>query len=196
MTDKGNGHPNSAMDQAVADCFGALLAAIHTSADEWRARATEALQARDDARAQDFLRASQRITEAAGEVETVYHKWKDQWPVLAAAPAAARTPAPHTKRPVSKLRVHLNGRVIEYRYAAETFARTIEAIGIERVARLGKVLSGIALVGTSKATDYQQQFAIGKFYVCTHSNTPAKKRLLEEIAAELGVPLRVEIISQ
>ncbi|MEK7995660.1 MAG: hypothetical protein AAB403_17815 [Planctomycetota bacterium] len=196
MTEKSNGHANVAMDQAAADCFGALLTAIRTSADEWRMRAAEALLDRDDARAEECLRAIQRITEAADEVETVYHKWKDRWPTLAAAPATTPSLAPHTKRPGPKLRVHLNSKVIEYSGAAETFARTIEAIGIERVARLGKVLSGIALVGTSKATGYQQQFAIGEFYVCTHSNTQTKKRLLEEIASELRVPLRVEITSE
>jgi hypothetical protein len=196
MTDKGNGHPNSAMDQAVADCFGALLGAIHTSADEWRTRATEALQARDDARAEECLAGIQRITEMAGEVETLYHNWENRWPALLLPSTPVPSPGSQPKGHASKLRAHLNNKVVEYPYAAETFARTIEAIGIERVARLGKALSGIALVGTSKATDYQQQFAIGKFYVCTHSNTPAKKRLLEEIAAELGVPLRVEIISQ
>ncbi len=196
MTDKGNGHPNSAMDQAVADCFGALLGAIQTAADEWRMRAAEALLDRDDARAQDCLAAIKRIGEAAEEVETVCRRWKDRWPVLPAAATARPSPHPHTKRPGSKLRVHLNGKVIECSDAAETFARTIEAIGIERVARLGTVLSGIALIGTSKATDYQQQFAIGEFYVCTHANNQTKKRLLEEIAAELGVPLGVEIISQ
>ena len=103
--------------------------------------------------------------------------------------------APHSKRPGSKLRVHLNGKVIEFSDAAETFARAIEDIGIERVTRLGKVLSGIALIGTVKAAGYQQQFMIGEYYVCTHSNTPTKKRLLEEIGAELRVPLHAEITS-
>jgi len=78
MTEKSNSHADASMDQPVADCFGALLAAIYTSADDWRMRAAEALQARDDARAQECLLAIQRIMEAADEVETVYHKWKDR----------------------------------------------------------------------------------------------------------------------
>ncbi len=171
MTEKSNAHTTVAMDQAVADSFGALLAAIRTSADAWRMRAAEALLDRDDASAEEGLRVTQRIREAADEVETVYHKWKEKWSAPAAPPATTRVPAPRTKRQGSKLRVHLNSKVIECSDAAETFARTIDAIGIERVARMGKVLSGIALVGTSKATGYHQQFAIGGFYVCTHSNT-------------------------
>lgn len=192
MSEKSNGQVTAGMDQTVGDCFSALVAAIYASSDEWRMRAAEALLDRDDIRVQRCLAAVQTITEAAVEVESIYHKWKDRWPTLA-APMAAPSPCPRPKHHGSKLRVHLNGRVIECPGAAETFARAIEAIGIERVARLGKVFSGIPLIGTSKTTGYQQQFAIGEFYVCTHSNTQTKKRVLEEIAAELEVPLRMEI---
>jgi hypothetical protein len=195
MTQKQDSDSNMAKDQAVMDCFGTLLAAIYASADDRRMHAAEALLDRDDARAQGCLQAIEIITEAAGEVGTICQKWKDRWLAPAPAPATAPGLTPHPKRPGSKLRVHLDGTVIESSHAAETFARTIEDIGIERVARLGKILSGIPLIGTAKAADYQQQFMIGGFYICTHSNTPTKKRLLEEIGAELRVPLRAEIIS-
>jgi len=196
MTHKNNGHTSAAMDQAVADCFGALLAAIDTSADAWRLRAAEALLDRDDARAQECFPAIERFAEASREVESLRDKWKDSWPALPVALAGERDVALHAKRPGSKLRVQVNSKALEYPDAAETFAHAIEEIGLDRLARLGKALSGIALVGTSKATGYQQQYAIGGFYVCTHSNTQTKKRLLEEIALELGAPIHVEIISE
>ncbi len=195
MSENSNTHANAGMERAVAECFDALLAAINSAADNWRMQAAEAYLDRDDAGAQECVPAIKRITEAAADVETLYDKLKQSWP-LASAHLAARSPTPHSKRPGSKLRVQLNGKVIEYPEAAETFARTIEEIGIERVARLGKVLSGVALVGTSKATGYQAQFAIGNFYVCTHSNTQTKKCLLEQIANELRIQLRVETVSE
>jgi hypothetical protein len=195
MTQKQNSDVNMAKDQVVVDCFGALLAAIYAFADDRRMHAAEALLDRDDAGAQGFLQAIVSITETAGEVETSSQKWKDRWLAPASAPVTVPDLTPHPKRPGSKLRVHLDGKAIQSSHAAETFARTIEDIGIERVARLGKGLSGIPLIGTAKAADYQQQFMIGGFYICTHSNTPTKKRLLEEISAELRVPLHAEIIS-
>ena len=191
-----NGNSNSAMDQTVAERFDALLAAIHASADDWRRRTNEALSDRDDMGAQECLAAVQQITEAAGEVETVYQMWKGRWPVRAASPRTGQSVRPHTKHLGEKLRVSLSSKVFEYPTAAETFARTLEEIGIEQVARLDKTLSGIPLIAMSKVPTYQQQFAIGQFYVCTHSNTREKKHLLEEIAAELGVALSVEIISK
>ncbi|MBM4050469.1 MAG: hypothetical protein FJ279_35695 [Planctomycetes bacterium] len=193
MTEHADTHANATMDQAVADCFDALLAAIHASADEWRTRAQAALAGRDDARAQECLAATQRITQVAREVETLYHKWKSRWPAPLPPPDGPDT---QPKGHGAKLRVYLGNVVIAYPSAAETFARTIEAIGVDRVARLGKALSGIPLIATSKAINYHNQFPIGGYFVCTHSNSPTKKRLLEEIAAGLGVALRVEVISQ
>ena len=192
MTHRSVAHADVAMDQSVADRFGALVAAICASADDWRRRAAEAVIDLDDARVQECLAAIQCITEAATEVEGLYRQWKAGWPAVSPTPApgGGRHPGPATR-----LRVHLNSKLIEYPHAAETFARTIAEIGIDRVASLAKVLAGIPLVGTSKAPGYQGQFAIGGFYVCTHSDTQLKKRILEEIAAKLGVPIRVEITS-
>lgn len=196
MTEKSTGSSSATMDEAVAHCFGAVVAAIHAAADDRRMQAAEALLDCDDARAQECLASIESIMETAREVEVIYHKCKERWPALVVVHATTPNVVPHPKRPGSKLRVHLNGKAIEYSDAAETFARSIDQIGIERVARLGRVLSGIPLVGRSRAAGYQQQFAVGQFYVCTHSNTQTKKRVLEEIAADLGVQIRVEVSSE
>lgn len=195
MSENSNARPTAGMDRPVVECFDALIAAINNAADGWRMRAAEAYLDRDDAGAQECARAIKCIAEAAADAETLYDKLKRSWPA-ASTPFAFRSLAHNRKRPGSKLRVQLNGNIIEHPDAAETFARTIEEIGIERVARLGKTLSGIALIGTSRATDYQQQFAIGDFYVCTHSNTQTKKSVLDQIAAELGLHLRAEVVSE
>jgi hypothetical protein len=195
MTGTRNDYANGAMEQVVADCFGALLAAIRRSEQRWRDHAVEALRDHDDARAGEYLVAVQRTAEAAGEVEALFNKRKDTWSAPPAITASAPR-MPHPKGTGSRLRVHLNGKVLEYSSAAETFARTIAEIGVERVARLGKTLSGIPLIASSAAPDYQQQFALGEHHICTHSNTQTKKRLLDQIATELGIPLRVEITSE
>jgi len=195
MSHASNAHPGTAMDQAVRNSFEALLTAIRACAEDWRRRAREALDNRNDASAEEYVVTTRCITGVAEEVAALYCKWKKIWPE---PPVPHPTPNDHPrprKGPRSKLRVDLNGGVVECPTAAETFARTIEALGIQRVMRLGKTLSGIPLIGTSKASGYQEQFRVGEFYVCTHSNNPTKKRLLEEVAAELGVPVRVEVIS-
>jgi hypothetical protein len=191
MTEIRKDNANGPMEQAVADCFDTLLAAIRKSEDSVRDRAAEAVRNRDDARARDYLAAVQRTVEAGGEVEALSNKWKSRLPAVPAIPAPPTLPS-HPKGPRSKLRVHLNGDILEYSTAKETFARTIEKIGIEPVARLGKTLSGFPLV-SKFAAPYQEQFVLGEYRICTHANNRTKKRRLNQIATELGVSLKVEI---
>jgi hypothetical protein len=84
--------------------------------------------------------------------------------------------------------------VIERPTAAETFATALELMGLERVAPLGKRLSGIALVSKIPGDGYQSQIRKGDWYITTHSDTADKKKLLQDIGAELNIPVRVEVV--
>ena len=53
MTSISDGHADGAKDQAVVNCFDALLAAIRRCADDWRLCAAEANLDCDDTRAQE-----------------------------------------------------------------------------------------------------------------------------------------------
>lgn len=192
MTEIRKDNAHGPMEQSVVDCFVTLLAAIRNSEERWRDRLLEAGGNRDKARSDECMVAVQRTAEAGGEVETLFNKWKSRWPTVPAIPVPPAPPSP-PKSPRSKLRVHINGKVLEHSTAAETFARTLAEIGIERVARLGKTLSGIPLVSKSAAPDYQEQFVLGEYRICTHANNPTKKRVLDQIANELKIPLKVEI---
>ena len=108
-------------------------------------------------------------------MEALSNKWKSRLPAVPAIPAPA-PPVAFPKGAGSKLRVHLNGKVLEYPTAAETFARTIAEIGIDRVAPLDKTLWG-PLIGTS-VMPRRQQFVVGQYHICTHSNTEVKNASL------------------
>jgi len=96
----------------------------------------------------------------------------------------------------TRLRVRFNnGEVIEENYAADTFALVIKKMGFRKVEALGLTLDGLPLVSTQKSSEYPQREIDGKGrYVCIHSSTEAKKKILEKIASRLGEGLRVEII--
>ena len=182
-------------DQSVSICFGELMSAMRASADGLRIRALEALLDREDDKAQACLPAIASIKERQAEIEAAYRKWNGE-PTVLASPSAASKPnflLPPSKRPGSKLRVWLNGQEIDGSNAAETFAHTIEAIGIGRVASLGMTLSGIALVAEAKETGYQKPRFVGGFYLCTHSNNPAKKQILDSIADRLRLSLKATV---
>ena len=101
---------------------------------------------------------------------------------------------PHKKGPRTNLRITLpNGRVIQRPTAAQAMADAIEAIGLDRVKSLGLTVSGVPLVGTDKHPKYGQT-PVGKFLICTHSNTKSKKDILQNVVKSLGADIRVEVI--
>ena len=88
-----------------------------------------------------------------------------------------------------------NGEKIDHKVAATTFAEVIEELGIERVRSLERIVSGISLISTSKHSIYDQRQS-GRYYIMTNTDTETKGKLLEEIAAGLGEPLKVEIVDK
>lgn len=100
------------------------------------------------------------------------------------------------KAPRQGLRViFADGQVIEEKYAADVFAKAIEKIGPQRIIPLGLSLYGYPLVGRKAPEKYQYKELDGGFFIPVNSPTQIKKSLLETIALELGINLKVEILS-
>lgn len=86
-----------------------------------------------------------------------------------------------------------DGLVIQEMTAALTFAMVIDRLGMEQVASLGWRVNGEPLLSRQQSQNYHQE-KVGSWFIMTHSNTNYKKRILDGLAMQLGVPLRVEII--
>lgn len=100
----------------------------------------------------------------------------------------------HSKSKKTNLRITLqDGRVIEQPTAAGAMVEAIEEFGIEKVKNLGHKICGVDLVSKSRHEIYGQN-ATGDYFICTHSATKSKKKLLLEIAKSLGRKITVEII--
>jgi hypothetical protein len=97
------------------------------------------------------------------------------------------------KKPRTKLCVTLSGKEIRHKTSADIFVATLESMGFERVACLGKTVSGIPLISKTRATGYQTQKSCGPWYITTHASNKDMKVLLEEVAATLHIPIQVEI---
>ena len=97
------------------------------------------------------------------------------------------------KSPKKNLIAIMNdGRVISSKTAAETFAKTIIAMGIEQVESLGLEVNREPLISDTPSERYKTANIDG-YYLMTHSSTSQKKNLLTRIANELGVKLSVKI---
>jgi predicted type IV restriction endonuclease len=88
-----------------------------------------------------------------------------------------------------------DGEEINHKVSATTFAEVIEKLGIERVRNLNKVYI-IPIISTSKHHTYNQRKS-GRYYIMTNTDAKTKKRLLEEIASELGESLlKIKIVEK
>ncbi len=108
-------------------------------------------------------------------------------------------PLQRTTRIVKSARTKLSvtfstGKVIRDNKAAKTFALALQEIGLDRVRELGKMPCNVPLIANQPHPTYNQ-YRIGNWYVFTNTDTQTKKKLLEEIAAELGAGIQVEIVT-
>lgn len=89
-----------------------------------------------------------------------------------------------------------NGRVIKHHKAKDTFIEVIKEIGVERVRRLGVTFCKVPIISNTRDSKYgRAQHPIGGgWLVLTHSSTYDKKKMLDNIARKLHIPLNVEVL--
>lgn len=101
---------------------------------------------------------------------------------------------PQTKSPKKNLRITLpGGHVVQRSTAAAAFVETIDRLGVDEVRGLNLKVSGVPLVGTYNHPTYGQS-PLGRWLICTHSNTMAKKELLERIGKGLNKTIKVHLV--
>ena len=101
------------------------------------------------------------------------------------------------KSPAQVLRVTIHKKQIQEKNSTETFLACIKNLGPEKVAALQDIyVEGLPLVVPTK--DYRMQMRqLNKYwFVCTHMPTKSKKSFLERIAKQLGIKIKVEILSE
>ena len=105
-----------------------------------------------------------------------------------------------TRSPKTQLSVTFpDGRVIEEKIAADTFAKTIEVIGVYKVRQLVEQydlrLNSIPLISNRRDKKYSraQKKLEGNWLLMTHSNNMQKKKVIEKISELLDLGLKVEV---
>ena len=89
------------------------------------------------------------------------------------------------------------GEKIAHDIGADTFVEVIEKLGIEKVKNLGDKATRSPIILTSKSDNVNlNPRKSGRYYIRTQGTVGWKKKILEKIASNLGVRLKVEIISK
>ena len=113
-------------------------------------------------------------------------------PVL---PDPAPKPERDKKTPTRLVVTMPNSEKIAHSNASNTFVEVIQKLGIPKVENLNKMHNNSPLISTADNPTYTTR-KLGKYFIITHSSTQRKKRFLEEIASDLGVNLKVEIVQK
>lgn len=118
-------------------------------------------------------------------------------PVKPVSPSNIPPRAPgKKKRPATRLVVTMpDGEKIDHRNATDTFVDAIDRIGIEQVKSLDKNFYGDPLISNQQPTSRHRER--GEYFIhYGDSSTRRKKQVLDEIAAELGMEIQVEIVEK
>ena len=86
-----------------------------------------------------------------------------------------------------------DGHTIYEKVASDTFAKSLEKIGLEKVERLGIMVNKLPLISRQAPKTYQCTEVRG-LYIITHSSTDYKRQLLERVSNELNIGLSVNIV--
>jgi hypothetical protein len=103
-------------------------------------------------------------------------------------------PPRNRRQPRRNLRVLVKGTEIRGKNAADVFVAALRHMGLERVAALNVKLCGSHLVSNSTPPVDRSYWRSGDWHIVTHCSTREKKSLLEQVAEELGVDIRVSIV--
>ena len=95
----------------------------------------------------------------------------------------------------TRLEVRLGGETYSSRCAADTLADVVAAIGPERIEALGLRLGGRQLVSRTRPANSRGHRKRGNWYIYIHSDTAAKRAVLEKIGRAFGLPVTVRIVT-
>jgi len=109
-------------------------------------------------------------------------------------PRAQKTQASQRKRSASKkLRVVFpDGTIFSEPVASDTFIKTLQKIGLEKLSRM----SSVSFVSTEEHKGTLNERAIDGYFVQTHSNTAQKAKTIKKLSEILQINLSVDLLEK
>ncbi|PPD29470.1 MAG: hypothetical protein CTY19_17400 [Methylomonas sp.] len=184
------------LPETVNQQFNQLLAAICYAMDDVKIESAEASLIGDFTAVVAKMNACKSLQMLEMELKACLKRFEETRPSKPIAePVRNQTRQISRKAVRGKLRVKLGDKIIEQSTVSDTFVQTLAELGLEKVAKLNKKLSGIALLARTPANGgYQTQKYYQGWYVTTHFNTPTAMKILQDVGRELRMPILVETI--
>lgn len=184
------------LPESVSAKFNELFAAIIYAADDFKIESAEASLLGDFASVAAKMDDCKQLQMLDMELRACLKRFEERQPSKAVAKPVRIRSRRVTRKSSGTLRVRVGEKIIEQATISDTFVQTLATLGLDKVARLNKRLSGIPLLAKTPANGYQTQKFYQGWYITTHFNKLTAIKMLQDVGRELQVPLRVEPIDR
>lgn len=185
---------------SVSVAFQIILEEIGTVVYEVNAQGAAFLRNGDYQKAEDVIASGKKLAAFKTKLDSLKQEWiagldePTRAKVQLDSNKVTRTISSSHKSPKTILAVKFpNEAVIFEAVAADTFAKSLKKLGLQRVSQIGMKVCNHPLVSKQRSAAYKQT-EIDGYLVMTHSNTEDKRRQLLEIASALNVELSVDVV--
>jgi len=185
----------SRLPETVSQQFNQLFAVIGQANDDLKMTIAEASMVGNFADVIANVENCNRLKDLEQNIRACLNNFANPSKPVAAEKNFTRRSRNRTRKSLGRLRVTIAGKVIEKNTIAETFFETLKVFDLDRVAKLNKVVTAIPLLSRKPATGYQAQRTWNGWHVTTHVNSHTATVVLNEISAELRMPIKVELIN-
>ncbi|MEI6335168.1 MAG: hypothetical protein WCS87_11445 [Methylococcaceae bacterium] len=184
--------------EAVSTKFTELFAALLSATDDLKMAGAEACLIGDFSQVTDINDSCRKLQGLESDIKAAINNFGAKYHARSVETTGFyKNDSNRTRKQGGRLRVTVAGKVIEKNTIAETFVETLKVFGMERVAKLNKVLTKIPLVArTPVVNSYQNQKLCDGWYITTHFNKHTATNMLEDIAKGLNIPVKLEFIER
>jgi hypothetical protein len=186
------------LPEAVSNQFSELFLTLDKAMDDLKMTGAEACLIGDFSQVTTINDSCQRLQAFKSDIKATMNNFESNFKTPPMENGGFyKNDSYRTRKSGGRLRVTIADKVFEEPTIAQTFVKTLKAFGLERVARLNKIVTAIPLMAkTPVINSYQTQRLCDGWYVTTHVNKHTATTVLKEISRQMNMPVKIEFIER
>ena len=185
------------LPEAVTTKFTELFAALHSATDDLKISAAEACLIGDFSQVTVINDSCRKLQVLESDIKATMNHFdaKDKMRTLQKTDFTQKSKC-RTLKTHGLFRIKVGDKVIEETTIVEAFVKALKVFGLDRVARLNKILTAVPLIARTPVNGYQRQRRCDGWFIVTHVNKHSAAAVLEEIGKDLNMPVKFEFIEE
>ena len=185
------------LPEAVTTKLSELFAALQSATDDLKMAGAESCLIGDFSQVTVINDSCRKLQALESEIKASVNNFEARYNARQAEKAGFQKKVSNrTRKQGCLLRVNVAGKDIEEATIKETFVKALRVFGLDRVAKLNKVVTSVPLLARIPVNGYQNQRRCDGWFITTHVNMHTAKTVLEEIGRQLNMPVKAEFIER